>query len=184
MRKPKLSLKIVLNVVLLLLAMLLQHSYMERVSIFGLRPNVPLAVVIVTGIVNGSVYGGAAGIIAGFYQDAMTGKILGMYALFGLYSGALAGLFSKKENNDNYLLVILVTYVMSVFFETCVYVFGYTIPIISNGGEVRAGIVYAFSRIILPGSTLNMLVGLLVFMALKTKRVRDSGDDMDVPMIL
>ena len=183
MKNFKISLKSVLNIVFFVIALLLQHSFVERVSIFGIRPSLPLVVVIVTWVVNGSVFGGAAGIAAGLYQDAMTGKVLGMHALFGLYSGALAGLLSKGRKNDTLLVYVLVTYGLSAFYEVCVYVFGYTLPIIRNGGAVSAGAVYALTRVILPGAMLNTLCGLPVYMALKERKPKNDGEGIDVPSI-
>ena len=180
----KIPLKTILNILMIMLALLLHYTFVPEFSINGARPHLPLVMVIVTGIASGSVYGGAAGFITGLYQDAMTGKILGMYALFGLYSGALAGIFSNRRKNESVLAVIFITYFVSVFFESCSYFFGYVIPIVRNGGEAAAGIAHAFARIIVPEAMMNTLIGAPIFLILRGKTVRDSGDDdLNVPEI-
>jgi rod shape-determining protein MreD len=178
-KKPfKITAKTILNIAFFFVSILLQYSFVTRISVFGVMPNLPIAIAIVTGIVSDSVFGGAAGFAAGLYHDAMTGKILGMYALFGLYAGVLAGFFSKKHRNENLLTVILITYLLSVFYEGCVFLFGYTIPLVRSGAEASADVIYAFTRIILPEAALNTIYGLVAFLALKAKRVKDDADDI------
>ncbi|MCL2164390.1 MAG: rod shape-determining protein MreD [Oscillospiraceae bacterium] len=182
-QQRKIPVKAILNVLFFILALPLQFSVVEHVSIFGVRPNLPLVISIITGIIEGSVYGGATGLFTGLYMDAMTGKTLGVQALFGLYAGVLAGMSSKKHKGEKILTVTLITYVISVLFESCVYLFGYVVPIIGSGAEIRAGFIYAFARIILPAAMLNTLIGIPVFMMLRSKKVNDIGDDIDVQEI-
>ena len=181
--KTRISIKSVLSVILFILALLLQYSLGVHISVLGVTPDMPLVIVMVIGIVSGSVFGGAAGLAAGLYRDSMVGKILGMYALFGLYSGVLSGLLSKKHKNENVVAVIFITYIVSVFYETCVYIFGYVIPIIRNGGEAKAGIIYAYAGVILPEAMFNTLIGIPIFLLLKARKFKENRGDLDVPAV-
>jgi rod shape-determining protein MreD len=178
MKPFRITVKAILNIIFLLLSILLQYSFVTRISVFGVRPNLPLTMAIVTGIAADSVVGGAAGFAIGLYHDAMTGKILGMYALFGLYAGALAGWFSGKHRNESYPTVMIITYLVSVFYEGCVYLFGYAIPIVRGGVAASADVIYAFTRIILPEALLNTAFGFLAFLALKAKKIKDDEEDI------
>ena len=183
MKSIKITVKGIINVVIIIITILLQHSLIGRVYIFGVKPNLPLVAVIITGIINGSGYGGAAGLVTGLYHDAMTGKVIGVFALFGLYSGVLAGLSSKKNKSENTMIALLITYTISAVYESCVYLFGYVAPVVWDGVGTHAGVIYAFVRIIMPVAALNTLIGLPVFLILKAKKNNDDKDDLDDPQV-
>ena len=165
---------IVQNIILVLVIALsaaLQYNAAGYMKFAGAMPNFMLVAVVVAGYALGSESGGFAGLCLGLYQDAQNGKILGMYALFYLYMGVIAGFFPKKGSMGDFPTALIAVYVTTMLYEGAVYLFAYAIPILRGGYAPGAGFMRAVGGVIVPAAFLNAFFGIPYYFILHRRSV-------------
>ncbi len=89
---------------------LLQTTVFQWFSLAGVVPNLLVIAAVSAGLLNGSVPGIFAGLACGFMVDCVYGNVIGLYALFYMLAGYLAGIvhlfYSPQEEYGIPLLVI------------------------------------------------------------------------------
>jgi rod shape-determining protein MreD len=90
---PKILLRLI---ALALLGVLLQLSFFSRVSFFETSPDILPALVVVFGLLGGSMTGAVAGFSIGLLVDCLLAGTLGATSLVLLGIGYLAGLFRER----------------------------------------------------------------------------------------
>jgi len=72
-------------------ALALHTTVLERISIAGVKPDLLLAIVVYVSLLMGPVYGTAAGFALGLAQDAQSHHLLGLNAMAKAIAGFAAG---------------------------------------------------------------------------------------------
>jgi rod shape-determining protein MreD len=135
--------------------LLLQSTLLNYIAISGIIPNLVVVFIIITALVRGNVEGGIVGFFAGLAQDMLFGGMLGFYALFGMYLGIAAGSTNKRLFRENLLVVVFLTFVYSVIYETLIYIVN----------TVMSGDIHlwrAMAGVILPEALYNCLAAVLI----------------------
>lgn len=88
----------------LLLCVYFDSIFFVRINIWGVRPDMMLAIVVSYGVLLGSLQGALIGGIGGLFMDIMFGRYLGLNALMYLAAGFCAGLFYQKFYADNIII--------------------------------------------------------------------------------
>lgn len=83
-------------VAIVVLGVLLQLSFFSRVALFGVSPDVLPALVVVLGLLGGTMTGAVAGFSVGFLLDCLLVQALGGSSLVLLSVGYLAGMFRER----------------------------------------------------------------------------------------
>jgi len=83
-------------VAIAILGVLLQLSFFSRVSLFDVSPDLLPALVVVLGLLGGSMTGAVAGFSIGLLVDCLLAGTLGATSLVLLGAGYLAGLFRER----------------------------------------------------------------------------------------
>lgn len=87
--------KILSTIIILLIFILiyfLQSNFFNWFNIAGVKPNLFIILVLITGLFVGKIYGATTGIVLGLLLDFFIGKKLGMYAI----QLGLAGLLRRN----------------------------------------------------------------------------------------
>ena len=179
--KPKLL--IIKRILLVLIAALsagLQYSVAHYVKITGASPNLMFVAAVVAGFTLGGEAGGLSGLCLGLYQDAQSGKILGMHALLFLYAGAVAGMLPKKLKPGAFPAALITVYVLTLIYEGAVYLFAYAMPILRSGYSPGAGFLWAAVGVIIPAAFLNTLCSIPYYFILRTGKTTNPKEAMDV----
>jgi len=183
-RRNRPILKRILLILIIGLSAALQYSAARYISIAGVSPNFMLVAAVTAGYTLGSETGGFTGLCLGFYQDAQSGKILGMYALLFLYAGVIAGQIPKKSNASDLPMALIAVYALTVLCEGATYLFAYAIPVMRAGLIPGADILRAVGTVIVPAAFLNAVCGIPYFFILRpgarANTVEDNrtGDDL------
>jgi rod shape-determining protein MreD len=74
----------------------LQTTVFEYLKIFGVRPNLLMALVVCVALTRGSVPAGALGLLCGVITDVMSGGTFGVNSLLMFYVGVGVGFFHAK----------------------------------------------------------------------------------------
>ncbi len=96
-----------------ILSVLLQSTIFEKLSIAEVKPDLILVMIILIGITQGKKQAMKVGLIFGICLDVYFGRSFGFNALILAFCGYLSGIRTKNLNNENLLLPILYTSVIS-----------------------------------------------------------------------
>lgn len=146
---------IVLTIIFFISA-IVQANIANNFVIYGVRPNLFIALITGFALLGGRVNGAIAGFIAGFIEDIIIGNFIGGYALLGMYLGLIAGALNARFVKDNLLVAICFVFVSSFIYESVIYFF----TIFFWG---QTDIIYAVKRIIFPEAVYNAGITILLF---------------------
>lgn len=158
--------KMVVYVLCMLLVIILQTTLLNYIEIFGVKANLIIVFTICTALLRGGTAGAASGFFTGLFQDILTGKVLGVYALLGMYLGFLSGLINKRLYKDNLIVIFFFTFISSAVYEFAVYGFGIMAPILLGIDTGNIGIAHALVRVILPESAYNSILAVFIYLLL------------------
>jgi rod shape-determining protein MreD len=102
---------------IVVLGVLLQLSFFSRVALFETSPDMLPALVIVLGLLGGSMTGAVAGFAIGFLVDCLTAGTLGASSLVLLGTGYLAGLFRERFDIHSLLVPAVLCMALTLFAE-------------------------------------------------------------------
>ena len=110
--------KIVARIVAIaLLGVMLQLSFFSRVDLFQVSPDILPALVVVLGLLGGSMTGAVAGFSIGLLVDSLLVEALGASSLVLLGTGYLAGLFRERFEIHSSLVPALLCMGLTLFAE-------------------------------------------------------------------
>lgn len=138
--------------------LVIQTTIPEYAKMFGVKPNLILVFTICAALVNGSTGGAVIGACAGLAIDLMSGKLLGMNALLGMYAGVTVGLVNKRIFRNNIFVLLLSVFTTSVVYEGLIYFFNF---FFKTGTTALS--LDPFIRTILPEALYNCIVSLIMY---------------------
>ncbi|MDP4093343.1 MAG: rod shape-determining protein MreD [Bacillota bacterium] len=142
----------------------LQTTVLHYIKIFGITPNIMVVVVIGIALLFGNTQGAIAGFILGFCQDITFGKMLGFYALAGLYLGLVVGIVNKRLYRENILVIIFFTFISTIVYELSVYlVHEWGMHLFSPENSNNLDILYAVRNITLPEAIYNSIISVPIY---------------------
>ena len=153
----------------------LQYTAARYLSIGGVNPNLMLAACVIAGFTIGSEAGGFAGLCLGLYQDAQSGKILGLHALLFLYAGVISGMMPRKPGLGSLPAALIAVYALTVLYEGALCLFAYTIPLMREGFIPAANILYSIITIIIPAAFINAICSVPFFLILQPRSAADAS---------
>lgn len=95
-----------------------QTTLLDYLKIMNIKPNLILILIICIALIRGGMEGAYAGLVAGLFQDILSGHSIGPYALLGFLVGFALGGFNKRFYRDNFLICALITFIVSVLYES------------------------------------------------------------------
>ena len=109
--------------IVVIIAYLLQLTLISELKIFGVQANLLLVVTCAIAFLFGSVEGSIVGLILGLLLDLYQGRNIGLSSLIFFYLAIFIGGFNKKFFKDNYLILLILTVLSTIIYETVIYVF-------------------------------------------------------------
>lgn len=150
------KIKIILYAVCIFLITLFQSTVLDYVRIYHVKPNLLIVFTVCIALLRGNKEGAVVGFITGLFQDMISGRVIGCYALLGLYLGLIIGSVNKRLYRENFLVVIFFTFISSIIYESLVCLLGiYT--------QVSVDLLYAFKNIILIEAVYNSIISIVVY---------------------
>lgn len=148
--------KIFVYAIFLILLLLLQSTLLGYTVIFNVKPNLLAVFVICVALLRGNIEGAAVGFFAGFLMDLTFGRLLGFYALLGMFLGLAVGSVNKRLYRENYLVVVVFTFIATIFYESAVYILSKFMS-----GDMK--LLLPFTLKILPEALYNSIVSIFIF---------------------
>lgn len=148
--------KVVYYTIYLFVIALIQLTLIDYISIFNIKPNIFLCFVVSIALLCGTLEGAIIGFFAGLIQDITSGKIIGLYALLGLYLGIVMGAVNKRLYRENIIISIFFTFISTIVYELIV-----CLSMVISGNQID--MLYALWNIILPESVYNSVIGIPMY---------------------
>ncbi len=146
------------------IAILLQTTILEYIKINNVKPNLLLVFIVSVALLRGNIEGAVIGFFAGLTQDIVSGKVIGFYALLGMYLGLIVGSLNKRIYRDNVFVALFFTFSSSIVYETLVYFFGVFL-------KGNTDFLNIFTKIIFPEALYNTASAIIIFyIAVKAER--------------
>ena len=115
----------------ILLVVTMQGSLSYFMSISGVRPDLAMVFVVLSGICYGSSRGLVVGFFCGLMLDLLNTGMFGFYTFSFMLVGIVSGMVQKKVFEDNYFLPLLMVGLISIVIEllwySCLWLSGYNL---------------------------------------------------------
>ncbi|OQB24094.1 MAG: rod shape-determining protein MreD [Firmicutes bacterium ADurb.Bin182] len=143
-----------------LLCIYLDSIFFDRINLYGIRPDCMLALIVVFGILMGSLPAAVIGTAAGLVTDIFFGESVGYNAALFLILGMAAGFFYRKYYADNLIIPALTAGLAALSKE-----------LVNAGIVFLSGIKFSFTvmflRYILPSSLMTAVLCIIAIPVLK-----------------
>lgn len=146
---------IILGVSIFFIAVI-QSTVLEYARIYNIKPNLLLIFIVAVALLKGNVEGSAVGFACGLVQDIIGGKVIGFYALLGLYLGLAVGSVNKRLYRENVLVITFFTFASTLAYEWCVY-------FLTTFLHSRIDFVFPIKNVILPEAFYNSAVSIFMY---------------------
>ena len=117
---------ILLKSAIIVVALLIQLTLINSVTILGIKPDLILIVIVVFSLLKGGKEGAISGFISGLLQDIFSIGLLGINALAKTVIGFICGILKEKMFHEHMLFLIpVITFIasftkyFSIFAITC-----------------------------------------------------------------
>jgi rod shape-determining protein MreD len=135
---------------------LLQTTFLESITIMGVKPDLVLIVIYFVGLLGGEVRGAMAGLALGYLMDLMSGGVWGIHLATKLTLGFLAGLLGRTLVN---MKVIFTGGIIGV----CSVVQGLIFLLVSSLTSEPENLMVLFNHMILPQAVYDGVIGSAFF---------------------
>ncbi len=108
---------------LVLVSLVLQSTLLASVTIFGVKPDLLLILVVIYAMYNGPVFGAKFGFVVGLVLDLTVGQMIGLQAFSKMLIGIGVGLSVEKLFRDS-VFVPVTAVLLGTMFDQIIYVLG------------------------------------------------------------
>ncbi len=134
----------------------LQTTVIQYIQIGDIKPNLVVMLILCFALLGSGLQGAFAGLFGGMLLDIPTSKTFGLNMLAGLYIGVLTGYYNKRFFKENYIVVLLFVFVLTICYELIFFFLNYFI-----WGETK--IIKALLDVILPEALYNSALAVPVY---------------------
>lgn len=149
---------------ILLLIIPAQASLFSPFSLYGIKPDLSLALIYIIGLLTGPTEGALAGMGVGLVQDISSASLIGLggftSGLFGLCAGALGGRVLNIASPSNIIFLTVFCLMEGIVVSVFIQIFYGNVPFIST-----------LFNLIVPQALYTGLLGTLMLRVLKDKNV-------------
>ena len=116
--------RIAVTCLLIIINIIIQSTLLQHIAIRGVIPNTAIIIIVSFALLRGSVSGAAAGFFSGLIYDILFGNSVGFYALLGIVTGWICGIFNTNFYRENYFLPAVLSCAAILFYDSAIYIFG------------------------------------------------------------
>lgn len=148
--------RIVINLILIVLAFVVQTCVFPLIPFLAVYPNLMLILIFSFGFIRGSSSGILYGLVAGLLLDLSSGGPLGFYTLFYIWMGYINGICTKYYYEDYITLPLVLCALNEFAYNFYLYVFAFLVR-----GRLSFG--YYLVNIIIPETIFTVVTTLVVY---------------------
>jgi len=104
----------IVYLLLLGVILILQTTVLETITIAGIKPDLVMLLVVLSGFLLGTKEGAFLGFFGGIVEDLFSGSYIGLNALSKMAAGYLAGIAGERLYRENIPVATIVTFFTSL----------------------------------------------------------------------
>ena len=152
--------KILLKGAIIVVALLIQLTLINSITILGLKPDLIMIVVVVFSLLKGGKEGTISGFASGLLQDIFSTGLLGINALAKTVIGFTCGIFKEKIFYEHMLFLIPVITFVASFMQSIL------IFLLLRSFGIEYGLAWSIKQIALPEALYSSLLSPFIFLAI------------------
>ena len=152
---------ILLKGAIIIIALLIQLTLINSVTILGLKPDLIMVVVVVFSLLKGEKEGTISGFATGLLQDIFSTGLLGINALAKTVIGFFSGIIKEKIFHEHLLFIIpVITFIASLIQSIL-------IILLLRAFGTEYDLAWSLKQIALPEALYSSLLSPFIFLAIK-----------------
>jgi len=152
--------KILLKGAIIVVALVIQLTLINLVTILGLKPDLIMIVVVVFSLLKGEKEGAISGFASGLLQDIFSTSLLGINALAKTVIGFTCGILKEKIFHEHILFIIPVITFFSSFMQSIL------ISLLFRAFGIEYNLAWSLKQIALPEALYSSLLSPFIFLAI------------------
>lgn len=152
--------KILLKGAIIVVALVIQLTLINSVTILGLKPDLIMVVVVVFSLRKGEKEGTISGFASGLLQDIFSTGLLGINALAKTVIGFTCGILKEKIFHEHILFIIPVITFIASFMQSIL------IFLLLRAFGIEYNLAWSLKKIALPEALYSSLLSPLIFLAI------------------
>jgi len=143
-------------IILFILALVLQETWVPAIAIGGVQPDLLLYFVVFIAIFKKPHEAAIAGAIIGLIDDLLIGKYLGLHMLSYMITGYLVAYFGGRFYKENYIIPLATVFAGGIVSGFCYLFFSQLI-------SLNLPFWYSLWRLVLPGAIYSALIAPVIY---------------------
>jgi rod shape-determining protein MreD len=152
--------KILLKGAIIVVALLIQLTLINSITILGLKPDLIMVVVVVFSLLKGAKEGTVSGFASGLLQDIFSAGLLGINALAKTVIGFTCGILKEKIFHEHILFLIpLITFIASLMQSILMF-------LLLHAFGIEYNLAWGLKQVALPEALYSSLLSPFIFLAI------------------
>ena len=152
--------KILLKGVIIVVALIIQLTLINLVTILGVKPDLIMVVVVVFSLRKGEKEGAISGFASGLLQDIFSASLLGINALAKTVIGFTCGILKEEIFHEHILFIIPVITFIASFMQSIL------IFLLLRAFGLEYNLAWSLKQIALPEALYSSLLSPFIFLAI------------------
>ncbi len=152
--------KTLLKGAIIVVALLIQLTLINSITILGLKPDLIMVVVVVFSLLRGAKEGTISGFASGLLQDIFSTGLLGMNALAKMVIGFFCGIIKEKIFREHILFIIPVITFIASFMQSILMFF------LLRAFGIEYDLAWSLKQVALPEALYSSLLSPFIFLAI------------------
>ena len=152
--------KILLKSAIIVVALLIQLTLINSITILGLKPDLIMVVVVVFSLLKGEKEGAISGFASGLLQDIFSTGLLGINALVKTVIGFTCGILREKIFHEHILFLIPVITFIASFIQSILIFF-----LLRTFG-IEYNLIWSLKQVALPEALYSSLLSPFIFLVI------------------
>ena len=151
---------ILLKGVIIVVALVIQLTLVNSVTILGVKPDLIMVVVVVFSLLRGEKEGTISGFASGLLQDIFSTGLLGINALAKTVIGFFCGILKEKIFYEHILFIIPVITFIASFIQSIL------IILLLRAFGIEHNLAWSLKQVALPEALYSSLLSPFIFLAI------------------
>ena len=152
--------KILLKSAIIVVALLIQLTLINSITILGLKPDLIMIVVVVFSLMKGEKEGTISGFASGLLQDIFSIGLLGINAFAKTVIGFTCGLLKEKVFHEHILFLIpVITFIASLIQSILIF-------LLLRAFGIEYSLAWSLKQVALPEALYSSLLSPFIFLAI------------------
>jgi len=152
--------KILLKSAIIVVALLIQLTLLNSITILGIKPDLIMVIVVVFSLLRGEKEGAISGFASGLLQDIFSTGLLGINALAKTVIGFICGILKEKIFHEHILFLIpVITFIASITQSILIF-------LLLRAFGIEHSIAWSLKEVALPEALYSSLLSPFIFLAI------------------